>query len=806
MEEAAMTFEAMTPQQRLNADAHSSMGMDGLDGLLKMAAEERKRSVNEERGRKDTTVSEMAYIRLQAAQERARRCSEGSGSPAELSWRRSKAINPPPPRGVPLAAQLQMQQLGLTRHFGRYSGEGYKKAIEPVICGRWTDEEQLGFTTGLQRYGRNWKMIQQLVQTRSLTQIRTHAQKFFKKVKKELELAHISGDSEAAERLQNLKAYSEKPRVNLPASAYDVVEAPIVRNEEKQRDINAWMAVQGPPPHTWPLVAQLHTQHLCLASHFEARCSPRAKEGGDTHHPKSHSSSPHSPRAGELHTPQGVAGRVSGRVSPSTIADSEEEVPTTTRPPDQPTEHLTKRIKSPEGGLQVPEAVDKGAKKEPKQGVEEGATKEEAPLTPKRSRHDNLRLRRYLAAQKEEEKRQSQLVVCRTQALLAHAVHIDQSRTMLDEVMRSTSGDASNTSGVCAIREGRWDEEEHRLFEEGMQLYKNDWGRVSAHIKTRTGVQVRTHAQKWGKKLEQRGHTSELLETAQAGGRAFASRMRWETASRGTASRGTASRGRGFVGAPMLLGSVEEKEDREFAQAVAMSLETVGQRHEETRDEETRTRKRKRQNMTPSSKRAGSKRSVPSRTDSRHRSTKSVRSGSDRSGSDRSGSSRAGPHRSGGDRSIPPSNTSCAKGSVSYAAPATRNGVTPSICSTDGRDGWDDDLDVSRSAIAVQSGMPPGGLETLRSSSTGKAGVTAGLLVGGSSKGGTGERLRTLNTSPLSISTGESCEDSGEDDIDDDGDDGVLIRSSDSPIKLPPPPAMPALPSAREMRRKARYA
>jgi SHAQKYF class myb-like DNA-binding protein len=59
------------------------------------------------------------------------------------------------------------------------------RLIRLCISGRWTEEEQSAFIEGLGKYGKNWKKISQLVKTRSLTQIRTHAQKFFKKVAKD---------------------------------------------------------------------------------------------------------------------------------------------------------------------------------------------------------------------------------------------------------------------------------------------------------------------------------------------------------------------------------------------------------------------------------------------------------------------------------------------------------------------------------------------------------------------------------------------------------------------------------------------
>lgn len=50
--------------------------------------------------------------------------------------------------------------------------------------GRWTREEHKRYLYGLKFFGRNNILIQKLVKTRSLVQIRSHSQKFFKKIYK----------------------------------------------------------------------------------------------------------------------------------------------------------------------------------------------------------------------------------------------------------------------------------------------------------------------------------------------------------------------------------------------------------------------------------------------------------------------------------------------------------------------------------------------------------------------------------------------------------------------------------------------
>ena len=60
------------------------------------------------------------------------------------------------------------------------AGAGNKDSDE--ASGRWTDEEHRLFLEGVMLYGKDWKKMQPLIKTRSLVQIRTHAQKVFKKV------------------------------------------------------------------------------------------------------------------------------------------------------------------------------------------------------------------------------------------------------------------------------------------------------------------------------------------------------------------------------------------------------------------------------------------------------------------------------------------------------------------------------------------------------------------------------------------------------------------------------------------------
>ena len=55
--------------------------------------------------------------------------------------------------------------------------------------GRWTAEEHRLFLQGLEQHGKGWKKIATLIQSRTVVQIRTHAQKYFQKLTK----AHQAG-------------------------------------------------------------------------------------------------------------------------------------------------------------------------------------------------------------------------------------------------------------------------------------------------------------------------------------------------------------------------------------------------------------------------------------------------------------------------------------------------------------------------------------------------------------------------------------------------------------------------------------
>jgi hypothetical protein len=75
-----------------------------------------------------------------------------------------------------------------------------------------------------------------------------------------------------------------------------------------------------------------------------------------------------------------------------------------------------------------------------------------------------------------------------------HAGYVGGTRKKVPCACSTRSSDSGSMhKPMSSIKEGRWDGEEHQLFEEGVKIFGKDWQRVAEHIETRTAVQCRTH-------------------------------------------------------------------------------------------------------------------------------------------------------------------------------------------------------------------------------------------------------------------------------------------------------------------------
>lgn len=69
------------------------------------------------------------------------------------------------------------------------------------------------------------------------------------------------------------------------------------------------------------------------------------------------------------------------------------------------------------------------------------------------------------------------------------------------QVTMATTSGTSGSQGAQGENTGRWTAEEHRLFLQGLDQHGKGWKKIASLIKSRTVVQIRTHAQKYFQKL-----------------------------------------------------------------------------------------------------------------------------------------------------------------------------------------------------------------------------------------------------------------------------------------------------------------
>eukprot|EP00536_Pseudo-nitzschia_multiseries_P016337 jgi/Psemu1/263567/estExt_Genewise1Plus.C_10800004 len=86
---------------------------------------------------------------------------------------------------APAGSSDTMTELGSTKLDPNTPGRLVETGQEHT--GRWTTEEHDAFLIGIEMYGKEWKKVAAKVKTRTVVQTRTHAQKYFQKLKKENE-------------------------------------------------------------------------------------------------------------------------------------------------------------------------------------------------------------------------------------------------------------------------------------------------------------------------------------------------------------------------------------------------------------------------------------------------------------------------------------------------------------------------------------------------------------------------------------------------------------------------------------------
>lgn len=80
----------------------------------------------------------------------------------------------------------------------------------------------------------------------------------------------------------------------------------------------------------------------------------------------------------------------------------------------------------------------------------------------------------------------------------------------------ATAQSSGASGGSSGENTGRWTAEEHNLFLQGLELHGKGWKKIAGLIKSRTVVQIRTHAQKYFQKLAKAKQNGE--DVSMAGG------------------------------------------------------------------------------------------------------------------------------------------------------------------------------------------------------------------------------------------------------------------------------------------------
>ena len=90
----------------------------------------------------------------------------------------------PSVRRSPAASQGAVTGSSRTAKSKKKKGGAGGSACSGENTGRWTAEEHRLFLQGLEQHGKGWKKIASLIKSRTVVQIRTHAQKYFQKLAK----------------------------------------------------------------------------------------------------------------------------------------------------------------------------------------------------------------------------------------------------------------------------------------------------------------------------------------------------------------------------------------------------------------------------------------------------------------------------------------------------------------------------------------------------------------------------------------------------------------------------------------------
>ena len=97
---------------------------------------------------------------------------------------------------------LKNENLNVSNNHGNLETDEKLSDSSHFKRGHWSKEEHQKFIEGIFIYGNDWKSVQNHIVTRNSTQARSHAQKFFQRMKKKLKI-HPSNTNVSKQILYN---------------------------------------------------------------------------------------------------------------------------------------------------------------------------------------------------------------------------------------------------------------------------------------------------------------------------------------------------------------------------------------------------------------------------------------------------------------------------------------------------------------------------------------------------------------------------------------------------------------------------
>ncbi|XP_062219913.1 protein REVEILLE 6-like isoform X2 [Phragmites australis] len=163
-------------------------------------------------------------------------------------------------------------------------GDASKKVRKPYTITKsresWTEQEHDKFLEALQLFDRDWKKIEAFVGSKTVIQIRSHAQKYFLKVQKNGTSEHVPPPRP---KRKAVHPYPQKASKNEPSSTLKTDSSSIHRNSGTNATVSSWAHNSIPPVVTSSMVKDLGAgtmgpNNFCSSS---SEGPPRAWQPGE---------------------------------------------------------------------------------------------------------------------------------------------------------------------------------------------------------------------------------------------------------------------------------------------------------------------------------------------------------------------------------------------------------------------------------------------------------------------------------------------------------------------------------------------